>query len=203
MAQFLYGVVIKEKLVTEGAAGEKEPVGDVQFFHPFLIGFPALPLRWVERLPSDDKGENTRLRSTRGTQIHGLKQPRVRRDLSARKLGPRFHLAAGKLNIPEVTIIAVVALEEQFSKLRVLPIFAVPEKVIAGRKKECLTKRHFLFLEGDVGDEVAAPEHLVQEAANQMHVFIADLDENTATVSEQIAGDRKPVPEVGQVRVDA
>ena len=52
-------------------------------------------------------------------------------------------------------------------------------------------------------DEVLLAEDLVHQRSDAMDVLVADLDEDRARLGEQVARDRQPVAQVGEVAVDA
>ena len=58
-------------------------------------------------------------------------------------------------------------------------------------------------LEINHGDEILVPEHLIHHRPDAVDIFIADLHEDGAGIGEEIAGDGEPIPQVGEVAVDA
>jgi hypothetical protein len=58
-------------------------------------------------------------------------------------------------------------------------------------------------LEGDLAHEVLAAEDLVHQAADEVDVLVADLDEAAAALGEQVPRHDEAVAEVGEVGVDA
>ena len=50
---------------------------------------------------------------------------------------------------------------------------------------------------------VIIPEHLVHQRSHAVHILVADLDEDTAALGQQVARHRQAVAQVGEVGVDA
>ena len=63
-----------------------------------------------------------------------------------------------------------------------------------------MTSRLF---KGNLSHKIRAPEHLIHEAADEVDVFVGDLDEAGAGLVEEFAGGEEAVAEVGEVGVDA
>src|SRR5258708_3990695 len=78
----------------------------------------------------------------------------------------------------------------------------VPENVVAERR-ECVGFKTGSCLEENLADEILAAKYLVHEAADEVNVFVGDLDKAGAGSVQQILGDEKAVAEIAQVGVDA
>ena len=59
------------------------------------------------------------------------------------------------------------------------------------------------LLEWDEAHEILGAEHLVQHVPHEVHVLVADMDEDRARLGQQFAGDDEAVAQVAEVRVDA
>ena len=84
-----------------------------------------------------------------------------------------------------------------------LLVFRIPENVIATSWQQIAGRAHRCLAKVISRDEILAPKHLIQHAPHQMHILVADLHEDAAGLGQQIAGDDKPVAQIGQIRVDA
>ena len=91
---------------------------------------------------------------------------------------------------------------EEPAVLGLVDVFGVPEDVVNGARKHDhgFASR---FRVDNLSDEVVAPKHFVHQTPYQMHVFVADLDEDTARFREEIARSHKAITKAGQVGVDA
>ena len=58
-------------------------------------------------------------------------------------------------------------------------------------------------LKSNVGNEILWSEYLIHYAPHTMDIFIADLDEDAAGISEEFPGHGETVAQVGEVGVDA
>ena len=84
-----------------------------------------------------------------------------------------------------------------------LGVFPVPQQVIAGCENERFAQGHLLLFERDVGDEVLASENFVEKAADQMDVFVTNLDEDASAFGQESAHDREAVAQVAEIRMDS
>ncbi len=83
-----------------------------------------------------------------------------------------------------------------------VPVFGIPEEEVCCCRQQ-FTRRRSCLGKNDNPTVVLAPKHLVQQRADEMHVLVADLDEDAAALSEQVAGGGEAVAQVAQVAVDA
>jgi hypothetical protein len=54
-------------------------------------------------------------------------------------------------------------------------------------------------LDGDKGDKILIPEHLIHYRPHSVYVFITDLYEDRAGIGKKLAGDLEPIAKIGQV----
>src|SRR5438067_2440139 len=78
----------------------------------------------------------------------------------------------------------------------------VPEEVIEslGQCLDIATRaaRPRCLSEHNLANEVLAAENLVHQRADEMHVLVADLDEDAAALGEQVAGGGEAVAQVAE-----